>query len=165
MSRFRNALEMSPTGKGSIAADRAPMSAERAALVARLSVIEKALRPADVKAARQIVAQLFMLFPLQGDARDMGAITAEYATALASEPLWAIHAACVAIIDDGAEFRPSAPRLLKVARKATEAVRAEAWQIASVLNASVYTVPDRAERDRRAGILRELSKQLEMRAA
>ena len=152
LSRCRGALE-GPRGARVIEASLAPTAAERAMLAARSEVLDAALRPAGKGEAQRMIAALFALIPVGRD--DAGDVTEQiglYGAALASQPIWAVGAACRAIVDGGRKFRPGAPELVVLARAACEQAFEERARLGELLGARVVAEIGEEERARvRAG--------------
>jgi hypothetical protein len=95
------------------------------------------------------IAKLFGLFgPMGMDAETVADLVNDYTKVMAPQPLWAVDSACRSVIASGTKFRPGAPELLALARKAADPFRTELASINSVLNAGVYRVPEASERQR-----------------
>jgi hypothetical protein len=139
---------MEPIGIGYEISDRTALrDDERRALEGRRDVLGAAVRGADLDDAKRSIARLFGLLPMVGiDAASVEATVTDYARVLSSQPLWAINAACRAVVESGAKFRPGAPELLVLARKKAQGAHAEADQITAVLAAKVFHEPTDAER-------------------
>jgi hypothetical protein len=137
-------------GRGHEIADRgAPTAAERGDLSARRHVLLDSLRAPPSDTIKRRLAKLFGLLATGGiDGESLVGLLDDYVKLLSHEPLWAVDAACLAVINSGAVFRPTGPQFLAMARKAADAARIELHDIEAVLNASVYHAPDPAEKER-----------------
>ena len=103
---------------------------------------------------------MFGLIPEAGDAEATKKTISDYGRALASQPLWAVQAACRKALESELRFRPSAPVLLGHARDETKAARAELEAVDAVLNARVFRVPGLDERARVSGLFAQLARSL-----
>jgi hypothetical protein len=150
LSRTRNALETTGAGDHEIAHTLALAEPERRGLTARSEDLIAALRPADREDVKRRIAKLFGMsnFVVGMDAETAADLVGDYAKVMATQPLWAVDSACRSVIASGAKFRPGAPELLAMARRASDPFRTELVSINSVLNARVYRVPDQSERQR-----------------
>ncbi len=82
------------------------------------------------------------------DAENVAPLVDDFARLLGGQPLWAIDAACLAILRSGAKFRPTAPEILDRATREAAPARAELADITIVLDADIYRAPDPTERKR-----------------
>lgn len=142
LAHFRNAMERTAAGQWLISDARAPAGVDRAALEHRLAQIDAGEGKADPAAIAKRLARLFLRFPssrLTDGVAD--ATIAAYATDLATFPLWAIDKAMVEAIQKGGAFAPSSPELRKACERVMVALRVEAGEIRTVLNAQVYHEP------------------------
>jgi hypothetical protein len=144
LSRCLNAIE-----RDEIADRFAPSADERRALELRREALGAGVGGGDIESIKRSIARLFGLMPVVGlDADNAEVTVTEYARVLSLQPLWAVNAACRAVLDSGAKFRPGAPELLALAREKGRAIHAEANKITRVLSAKVYHTPTAAERER-----------------
>lgn len=143
-------METTGAGEQEIAHTLALAEPERRGLMARGEDLIAALRSADRDDVKRRIAKLFGMsnFVVGMDAETVTDLVCDYAKVMATQPLWAVDSACRAVIASGAKFRPGAPELLALARRAADPFRAELASINSVLNARVYRVPDQSERQR-----------------
>jgi hypothetical protein len=137
------------SGRYELPHDRAPTVSERSSMTARREELIDGLRAAQLEAVKARIAKLFRLTVTAGlDAENTEPLVEDYAKLLCGQPLWAIDAACLAILRSGAKFRPTAPEILDRATREAAPARAELAAIATVLDADIHRVPDPAERDR-----------------
>jgi len=139
---------------------------ERETLERRRGELAMALMPAAVDEAARMVIRLFRLITLAtAEEGELRALVADYAAALATEPLFAIAGACRAVVDRGDRFRPGLPELLALARKAAAGARRELRRIELTLTAEVEPPPGPEERARVLAGFRALRRELAEREA
>ena len=158
LSRAAGAVERAPEGRLEISSDYAPTQPEREAFGVRARHLEASLQRPKLENVMRRVAKLFLMLSTGGlDAESSDALVTDYATLLSSQPLWAIDAACMQVLNSGATFRPSAPEFLAIARKHAEPYRTELYEIGQVLKARVCQTVSPEQRARVGKMLREFA--------
>lgn len=165
LSRSVAAIEVAPGRFDEIPSDFAPSDEDRKALTVRQEILIPALRGAgsggDIEAVKRRIGKLFSMLAMpRADEEASLALVCDYAKLLSSQPLWAIDAACLEVLNGGATFRPSAPSMLAMAKKACEGAKVELASINRLLNAKVYKVNPPEDRKRILAKLREFSETL-----
>ncbi|BBF92667.1 hypothetical protein BLTE_13520 [Blastochloris tepida] len=135
-------------------------------LTARDWELAEALKPGDRRAAARAVLAMLGLFPAGaavGADVDVKELVAGYVSAVEDLPAWAVEAACRRFIRGEAPghnkaFRPSSAELAHLARQQVIPVRAEQITIRRILSAEVVRDVPKADRERVAMRLSELSR-------
>lgn len=168
LAHYRNAIEWSPAGHYSISDQRAPNAVDGEHLRARLVELRGSLHPSDPAEVARRIVRLFLRFPSSKmpDALVDETVKA-YAADLSPFPLWAIDAACVAVLrGSGANpsFVPSCPSLRLEVEDQCAKARIEAAEIERILNTAVYRMPTESERERVSRRFDALIEELQLNA-
>lgn len=161
LSRFSNAVVSVSHRRHEIAHTDAPSDVERRHLTDRRELLIGCLTPSDFDEVRRRVARLFGYLPaIDANSENAAALVDDFAKLIRAEPLWAIEAACISVLNSGAKFRPSGPEFLALCRREASGAHAELQEVVKVLSADIYRAPDPDERNRVTGEFRELISQV-----
>lgn len=133
----------------------------------RRDQLSSSISSSDPRDVVKRVARLFMRFPStrlpEGQAE---AMMAAYAADLSGFPLWAIDAACLAVIGGRADvsksFAPSSIELREACVKAMAPVHVEIAELRKVLDAEIYHEPGPDEKARVQAMFRDLVDELKL---
>lgn len=150
--------------KSSITDRLAPTEGERRTLVARGAELDASLQEAGEEAVIRRVAVLLAAFPAKHSSDvEKRSILKLYGMALGKYPEWVIDQCCrdcnSGKVGKG-EFAPTPAAMAKACEEIAVPVRAEAHQIAQILQAEVYHENTPEERERMAAGFADLMRDL-----